>query len=102
MIPVLIEAPSLSDFPLVPEDVSAGGFQVVVSGEPKIGSTVEFTIQIYESVYPECRARIVWIKENKTDPATWAVGLSFEMDERRQRDFARLLERAFAEIQADT
>jgi len=97
-IPVLVEAPSLSEFPLVPEDVSAGGFQVIASAKPNQGSGVELTVQIYDKVFRRCRAQVVWVKELQTDPVTWAVGLSMEMRQERQKEFAQLLEKAFAEI----
>jgi hypothetical protein len=31
LLPVVIQAPGISELPLVPEDVSAGGFKVLVT-----------------------------------------------------------------------
>ena len=66
--PILIDAPSLSDFVLDPEDISLGGFRVVVSEEPKIENLIDCSVEMKGKEYQGCNARIAWISEIETDP----------------------------------
>lgn len=77
-IPVVIQAPELSDLPLVPEDVSAGGFKVVVTNEPPQGNFIECSIQISNDVFDNCKAYIAWVHKNEGTPETWDVGLTIK------------------------
>lgn len=77
-IPVVIQAPELSDLPLVPEDVSAGGFKVVVTQEPPQKDSIECSIQISEDVFDNCIAHVAWVHKNEGTPESWEVGLTIK------------------------
>ena len=78
-IPVVIDVPELSAIPLVPEELSAGGFQVVVSKKPEIGASVSCFIQIADEVFENCSGRVVWSQESGSDSAAWVAGLAVNM-----------------------
>lgn len=77
-VPVIVQVPELSDLPLVPEDVSAGGFKVVVTKEPPSRESFECSIQISESVFDKCMAHVAWIQKNEGIPESWDVGLTIK------------------------
>ncbi len=77
-IPVVIQAPELSDLPLVPEDVSAGGFKVVVTQEPPKKDSIECSIQVSDDVFDNCNAHIAWVRKIEGTPETWEVGLTIK------------------------
>jgi hypothetical protein len=86
-LPVVIQIPGLSDLPLVPEDVSAGGFKVLVTSEPHRGDQVECSIQIANEVFENCEGTVVWDHDN--GDGTWYAGLHIEsMD--GERDFLEM------------
>ncbi len=101
-LPVLIEAPELSDYPLVPEDISLGGFMVVVSSEPETEAAITCTIQVYEEVFENCKGRVAWIRENKEDPPTWAVGLEFNLPDEVREHFDGVLKSVLAEMDTES
>lgn len=78
-LPVLIESAALSDVPLVPEDISAGGFMVVLPERPEVERVVECTLQVLGGVFPGCRARVMWARENGEVPGAWTAGLAVEL-----------------------
>ena len=65
LLPVVIQAPGISDLPLVPEDVSAGGFKVLVTKEPQLNESIECSIQISGEVFDDCEAVIAWVRDNE-------------------------------------
>jgi hypothetical protein len=75
-LPVVIQVPDLSDLPLVPEDVSAGGFKVLVTSEPHLDKEIECSIQISDEVFDNCAATIVWAHEN--GDGTWYAGINID------------------------
>ena len=75
-VPVAIMAPRLSDVRLVPEDISAGGFRVVVYQEPDPSFDADCAIQISGQEFQGVRARPAWIEANPTSPPTWTIGVS--------------------------
>ena len=95
-LPVVIQIPDLSDLPLVPEDVSAGGFKVLVTNAPHRGDQVECSIQIANEVFDNCRATVVWDQDN--GDGTWYAGISIgSLTE--DRDFLELtLDKANKEL----
>ena len=96
--PILIDAPSLSDIMLDPEDFSLGGFRVVVSEEPTIGDLVDCSVELKGKEYQGCNVRIAWTSENETDPPTWSVGLSFSTPQTQPSDFYLAMEDATCEL----
>ena len=65
-----------SDLPLVPEDVSAGGFKVLVTSEPHLNKEIECSIQVSDKVFDNCAATIVWAHEN--GDGTWYTGINID------------------------
>lgn len=75
-LPVVIQAPEISDFPLVPEDVSAGGFKILVTAEPNLNAPFECSIQISSEVFDDCQATAVWAHDN--GDGTWYTGITIQ------------------------
>lgn len=85
-LPVVIEAPELAEVPLVPEDISAGGFGVVLPVQPGQGKVVECVLQVAGEVFRNCRAKVVWVEEDAIEGDAWRAGLAVELaDEARTR-----------------
>ena len=84
LVPVVIVAPLLSDLRLIPEDISANGFQVVVSKNPHLDKEVECSIWVSDEEIQNIKAMPVWIKKNEENPPTWTMGLEFEMPEAKR------------------
>ena len=79
----MIDAPGLSDISIVPEDVSAGGFRIIVTKEPALGDSVQCAIQIMDQNFPNCQGRVVW-KSGKTDTlGSWAIGFSVDSADKK-------------------
>ncbi len=98
-IPVVIQAPDLSELPLVPEDVSAGGFKVVVTEEPPKKDLIECSIQISNDVFDNCQAHVAWVYKNEGTPESWDVGLTIKtlIEDRDFLDIA--LHKAYKSLQ---
>lgn len=91
-IPAVIEAPYLSNDPLVPKDVSVGGFRVEVRRKPPLHARVTCGIRVREETFENCDGSVVWIKDNETDPPTWDIGLNFSMGDVNAQRLAKVLE----------
>ncbi len=97
-LPVVIEAPSLSDVALVPEDISAGGFSFVVGNPPDPGSVIACTLMILDRTFKKSKAGVMWVRDNDDEPGTWLVGLSVELSGQEREQFEKLLNRLLDEI----
>ena len=97
-LPVIIEAPALSDVPLVPEDVSAGGFSFVVDGRAEENDEFDCTVMIIDRAFEDCRVLVKWVRTNPSDPETWLIGLAFQMSCREREHFEELLEKLLNEF----
>ncbi|MEE9276385.1 MAG: hypothetical protein V3V62_13855 [bacterium] len=86
-LPVIIGAPALSDAPLAPEDVSAGGFKVKVDRPPPAGLPIDCSIQVCEEDVGGRRAVVAWFFNNETQPPSWSAGFSIEKFEGSQDEF---------------
>ena len=75
-LPVVIHAPVLSEMPLVPEDISAGGFRVMINDGPVHGEAFECSIHLAGKVFDNCRAAVIWSYDNQN--GTWYAGISIE------------------------
>ena len=95
-VPIMIVAPSLSDSPLVAEDVSSGGFKVVVSKRPLDNTIHELSIQTPGQIFEGCKAKVAWVRENETQPTTWSLGLSIHLLDDEQAQFSATLEEVLA------
>ncbi len=97
-IPVMIEAPTLSEVPLVPEDVSTGGFGVVITKKLEPGNLVPCDIQVLDGMFKGCEAEIMWARENGTSPPTWTVGLTVRMSGEERARFEQNLQKLLLEF----
>lgn len=77
-LPVVIEAPELSEVPLVPEDIGAGGFGVVLASRPAEGQVVGCILQVGGDAFRNCRAKVMWVREDEEEGA-WKAGLAVEL-----------------------
>lgn len=96
--PILVVAPSLSDSPLVPEDISAGGLKVSVLKRPIPKTTHDVSIQVSERLFERCKVEVGWINENSTQPVTWSIGLVIHMLDTEREKFSTALNEAFAKL----
>ena len=93
MLPVVIDAPNISELPIIPEDVSAGGFKIMLVEKPQQGALVDCSIRLADESFDSCRAHIAWLKENPESPGTWFVGLEIEAMDGKQEYFESLLKK---------
>ncbi len=91
-VPAVVEAPYLSETPLVPKDVSQGGFRVEVRRKPALHARDTCGIGVREEAFEDCDGTVVWIKDNETDPPTWDIGLTFSMGDVSAQRLAEVLE----------
>ncbi len=92
-VPVQVEAPFLSDSPLVPEDVSIGGCMVVVSRKPESGKIFECTLRVGDKVYDHCQAEVMWYMNKGKSSSQWSCGLSLKLEGSLREQFATELEK---------
>lgn len=97
-LPVIIEASALSDVPLVPEDISAGGFSFIVDARPEENEEFDCTVMILDHEFEDARALVRWIKKIPSEPETWLIGLAFQMSGQDREKFETLLEKLLEEI----
>ncbi len=97
-IPVAIDAPDLSFHPIVPEDVSVGGFKMLVTRKPNLHSVVMCTLHITDDVFEKCEGHVVWIKNKETDPPSWEIGLNVKLNEGRAHELEIALESLAGEM----
>lgn len=97
-LPVIVEAPSLSDVALVPEDVSVGGFSFVVGDRPEPKSIVDCTVMILDHTFENSRGEVRWVRDNAADPGTWLIGLAIQMSGQERQLFETLLNQLISEF----
>ncbi len=91
-IPVSTVLPGLSGGPTDVEDISAGGFKVVVPKKPKEGSVIEGTLHRSGTLIGRFFGRVVWLSENVNQPPSWTIGVSMDVhggDDNRLSDEIR-------------
>ena len=92
-IPVVVLAASLSDSPLVAEDVSGGGFRVVVSKKPAENTSHNLSIQVFSRIFEGCKGKVAWIQKNESQSQTWSVGIFLDMTDSDREEFSDMLEK---------
>ncbi|MBT3353149.1 MAG: PilZ domain-containing protein [Nitrospinaceae bacterium] len=97
-LPVIIEVPGISDVPLVPEDISAGGFSFIVDIRPEENKEFDCTVMILDHEFEGAQALVKWVRENSSDPGTWLIGLAFQMSGEEREHFETLLAKLLEEI----
>ena len=96
-LPVVLVAPSLSDSPLIAEDVNEAGFKIVVSKKPELETFHDVSIQFSERKFEHCKAVVAWVQENETQPGTWPIGVLIQMPDTEREQFSAALREALAE-----
>lgn len=94
MLPVVIEAPNISDLPIIPEDVSVGGFKIMLVEKHQEGTRVDCSIQLSGKSFDNCQAHIAWLRENSDPPGTWFAGFELETLDGKQGEFESLLRKS--------
>jgi len=79
ILPVVIDAPELSDLPIVPEDISAGGFKVMITKEPPRDNPLSCSLHVSGEFFGNCQVKVAWTKKTSSVPASWQVGLAIEL-----------------------
>ncbi|MEK6710301.1 MAG: PilZ domain-containing protein [Nitrospinota bacterium] len=97
-IPVVIDAPALAAFPLVPDDVSATGFRVALADKPEVGAKAPCSIQAAEEMFQGCVGQVVWIKPAGGGAPGWIAGISVKTRGEEQHRLAALLEKLSEEF----
>lgn len=97
-LPVIIEAPAISDDPLVPENISAGGFSFIVDARPEENEEFDCTVMILDHEFENAPALVKWVKKNPSAPETWMIGLAFQMSGQEREHFEALLTKLLKEI----
>lgn len=92
LVEMLVEAPALSEAPLVPEDVSVGGFKVVAGRRLEPGSEQEITIRISDVTFEGCRVRVKGCRESGVNTGSWAISVELMLSEEERERFALALE----------
>jgi hypothetical protein len=88
-IPLSTVLPELSGEAIDVEDISEGGFKVVVSKKPEEGSVIEGTLHRSGTIIGRFFGRVVWLSENVNQPPSWTIGVSMDVhggDESRLAD----------------
>ncbi|MFC1492234.1 response regulator [Nitrospinota bacterium] len=91
-IPVVVVAPSLSDSPLVAEDVSSGGFRIAVSKQPGDNTLHQLSIQVFGQIFEACKGGVAWVKRGNNQSQAWSVGLILHMTDTERERFSKTLE----------
>ena len=94
-LPILIDAPSLAQHPLVPENISHTGFRVELRHRPHLGEVIECVFVVDGALFQSCRATVRWVMDNEILIDSCAVGLSVEVDADRKDEFQAALQGVF-------
>ncbi len=88
-IPLLTVLPEISGDPVEVENISAGGFKIIVSKKFEEGATIEGTLHRSRNFIGRFLGRVVWQSENINQPSSWTIGVSMDVhggDEGRLAD----------------
>lgn len=94
--PVIVNAPALSDLPIIPEDVSTAGFRAILESDPEMGLTVCCAIEIAGEVFVGCEGEVVWVK--KAGRGGYEAGVSVKASQEDGVRLGALLEEASAKF----
>lgn len=88
-IPMSTVLPKISEVPLDVEDISRGGFRVVVTQKPEKDSQIEGSLLRSGKLIARFFGRVVWYSECTQQPSSWTIGISMDVhggDESRLAD----------------
>ncbi len=88
---LLVSLPELSDDLLRPENFSTGGFKVNLPRCPRIGDKATCSIHLYDVTLSGLSSSVVHIIENRSDPPTWSIGVSIDIDDGERDHLSSLL-----------
>lgn len=80
-LPVLLDIPALSEESMMPEDVSAGGFKLILAEQPELGAVLVCRLQIGPRLFGPYPSEVVWVRENEMDLSSCSIGVHMCMDE---------------------
>lgn len=92
-VPAMLVVPALSDSPIVPENISGGGFMVVAQKKLALGTVIPCALQINGEGFPDLRARVARVEEQATPPLTWIIGLALQIARSQQEALASFIEK---------
>jgi len=98
-VPVEIEAPQLSETPLIPEDISIGGFMVSVEKKPENRETIACSLRVGDKNFDQCQAEVIWYRKNRDADCEWLCGLVLLMDNNTRIEFAQELQDFVQELE---
>ncbi|MFC1491469.1 PilZ domain-containing protein [Nitrospinota bacterium] len=91
-VPVEVVAPSLSDTPVLAENVSAGGFQVMVPNDPGDGADIQISFRVSGMEFVQLKALRAWSKEDESQLGMYHLGLLVLMTDTDRKRFLDGLE----------
>lgn len=89
--PVVILSKSLSDVPILLEDLSLEGFCAVFATHIQPDTLYQVRMVLAEGVMETCQARAIWTKANNTLPSTWTLGFHLSLPVATKKQLGRFL-----------
>lgn len=99
---VVLEAPSLSPDPIIPDDVSAGGFRIIAHRKPAPDKLISCSIHIGATAIDGCICQVAWAEEQPGEPKTWMMGLLISLNSGQRKFFNACLKEILAEEREQT
>ena len=99
---VVLEALALSPDPIIPDDLSAGGFRIVAHRKSAPDKLIPCSIHIGATAIDGCICQVAWVEKRPKKPESWAMGLLLKMSDKQRKFFTSCLEEIFAEEKART
>ncbi|MDA1000788.1 MAG: tetratricopeptide repeat protein [bacterium] len=96
-VPVAILAPTLSDAPVMVEDVSQSGILVLAARKPALNSTHPISLQLGTGLFGPFTVLVKRIEESHMQPPTYMLGLSLHMEKGEKDRFHALLWKAIGQ-----
>jgi len=88
-VPLSTILPEISDEPFVLEDVSTGGFKVVLPKKPESDTPIKGALYRSGTLIGRFFARVAWERASTTTPPSWTIGVSMDVhggDKSRLKD----------------
>lgn len=89
--PVIILSKSLSDLPILPENLSQEGFCAVFTRHIRPETRYQVRVVLSDELVEAGQARVIWTKANNTLPSTWAVGFHLSLPAEAKKQLGRFL-----------
>ncbi|MEE9275092.1 MAG: PilZ domain-containing protein [bacterium] len=96
-IPVEINAPALSDAPMLAENASVGGFRVLATKKLKPGTTFEISFEISGLSFERCEGIVAWVEERAARSGAWPTGVLIRMTDEEREKFLNAVEKLIQE-----